>query len=264
MNEENDSLKKAIRDFPRNLKDSVFRHGVPVTDQDRSEAVYGNFFLHVHPVKVHRNTLRFPYTLALGLISFYLFIILVGSGILLMFYYIPSTELAYRSMKDIEFTVSFGMVLRNIHRWAAHAMVITVFLHMVRVFATGAYKYPREFNWVIGILLLILTIGLSFTGYLLPWDQLAFWAITVGTSIVSYVPWIGEDLRYLILGGNMVGQSALLRFYVLHCVVFPLFMGVLIGVHFWRIRKDGGLSRPLDEPERVEDDFLEEERETIG
>ena len=264
MGEENYSLKDSIRYLPRNLKQSIFRHGLPVTDQERSEAVYENFFLHVHPVKVHRNTLRFPYTLGLGLISFYLFIILVGTGILLMFYYIPSTELAYRSMKDIEFTVSFGKVLRNIHRWAAHAMVITVFLHMWRVFATGAYKYPREFNWVIGICLLILTVLLSFTGYLLPWDQLAFWAITVGTSIVSYVPWVGEDLRYLILGGNMVGQSALLRFYVLHCVVFPLFMGVLIGIHFWRIRKDGGLSRPPADSVGADAASLKEEQETIG
>jgi quinol-cytochrome oxidoreductase complex cytochrome b subunit len=243
MGEKSYRLSDAIRQLPRNVRDSVLRQGVPTTDQERSEAVFGNFFLHVHPVKVHENTLRFGYTLGLGLISFYLFLMLVGSGVLLMFYYVPSTDQAYRSMKDIEFAVSFGMVLRNTHRWAAHAMVITVFLHMWRVFATGAYKPPREFNWVIGISLLALTLLLSFTGYLLPWDQLAFWAITVGTSIVSYVPGIGEDLRYLILGGNVVGQSALLRFYVLHCVVLPLFMGLLIGIHFWRIRMDGGLSR---------------------
>jgi quinol-cytochrome oxidoreductase complex cytochrome b subunit len=244
MSERAYPLIEAIRHFPRNLKDSIIRHGVPTTDQERSEAVFGNFFLHIHPVKVHENTLRLGYTLGLGLISFYLLLILTGSGVLLMFYYLPSTDLAYRSMKDIEFAVSFGKVLRNIHRWGAHAMVITVFLHMWRVFATGAYKYPREFNWVIGICLLVLTLLLSFTGYLLPWDQLAFWAITVGTSIVSYVPAIGEDLRYLVLGGNIVGQSALLRFYVLHCVVFPALVGVLIGIHFWRIRMDGGLSRP--------------------
>jgi len=237
-------LRDAILDLPRNVKDSVFRQGVPATDHERAEAVFGNFFLHLHPVKVHRNTLRFGYTLGLGLVSFYLFVMLVGSGILLMFYYLPSTELAYRSMKDLEYVVSFGKVLRNIHRWAAHAMVITVFLHLCRVFYTGAYKFPREFNWVIGLCLLILTLLLSFTGYLLPWDQLAFWAITVGTSIVSYVPWIGGELRYLLLGGNVVDQSALLRFYVLHCVVLPLLMGFLVGVHFWRIRRDGGLSRP--------------------
>jgi quinol-cytochrome oxidoreductase complex cytochrome b subunit len=148
-------------------------------------------------------------------------------------------------MKDLEYVVSFGVVLRNVHRWSAHAMVIFVFLHMCRVFYTGSYKAPREFNWVIGVCLLLLTLFLSFTGYLLPWDQLAFWAVTVGSNIAAYVPWIGDDLRYLMLGGNQVGQMALIRFYVLHIVVLPLVMGVLLGVHFWRIRKDGGLSRPL-------------------
>jgi len=244
MTEEAYSLKESVKHLPGKIKESVIRQGVPGTDQERAQTVFGNFFLHFHPVRVHAHTLPVAYTLGLGLISFFLFVILVVSGILLMFYYVPSTELAYHSMKDIEYAVPFGMVLRNLHRWAAHGMVISVFLHMCRVFYTGSYKTPREFNWVIGIILLMLTLFLSFTGYLLPWDQLAYWAITVGTSIVSYIPWIGDDLRYLLLGGNLVGQTALLRFYVLHCVVLPMFMTVLIGVHFWRIRKDGGLSRP--------------------
>jgi len=130
------------------------------------------------------------------------------------------------------------------HRWAAHGMVIVVLLHMCRVFYTGAYKVPREFNWVIGICLFLLTLFLSFTGYLLPWDQLSFWAITVGTSIAGYAPFLGEKIRYLLLGGHIVGQNALIRFYVLHVVVLPLAASVLLGVHFWRIRKDGGLARP--------------------
>ena len=117
------------------------------------------------------------------------------TGVLLMFYYIPSIDMAYNSMLDLEFAVSYGVILRNMHRWAAHAMVAFVFLHMCRVFYTASYKAPREFNWVIGICLLLMTLCLSFTGYLLPWDQLAFWAITVGTNIVAYVPWIGDDLR---------------------------------------------------------------------
>ena len=252
MNEAAYSLKEAIRDLPKNVKESVFRRKVATADQQRAAAVFGNLFLHLHPVKVHINTLRPGYTLGLGLISFYLAVILVVSGIFLMFYYVPSTALAYRSMKDLEFVVSFGMVMRNVHRWAAHAMVISVFLHMCRVFYTGAHKSPREFNWVIGVCLLILTLLLSFTGYLLPWDQLAFWAITVGTNIVSYLPWIGDDVRYMILGGNLVEQTALLRFYVLHCVMLPLLMTVLVGVHFWRIRKDGGLSRPSNECVKLE------------
>ena len=115
---------------------------------------------------------------------------------------------------------------------------------MCRVFYTGAYKRPREFNWVLGIGLFLLTLGLSFTGYLLPWDQLAFWAITVGTNIAAYAPYIGPSLKYLMLGGNVVGQEALIRFYALHVIVLPAIAGFMIAVHLWRVRKDGGLSRP--------------------
>jgi quinol-cytochrome oxidoreductase complex cytochrome b subunit len=141
------------------------------------------------------------------------------------------------------------------HRWAAHGMVACVFLHMCRVFYTGSYKKPRQFNWVIGVCLLLLTLGLSFTGYLLPWDQLAFWAITVGTNIGSYAPVIGRSVRELMLGGHAVGEGALIRFYVLHTAVLPSLIVLLTMVHFWRIRKDGGLSRPVwqrDDPPEVE------------
>ena len=247
MSESAYSFKESIRQLPRNIKESVVRPAEVTPEQERAAAVFGNVFLHLHPVRVHINTLRSGYTLGLGLISFFLFLILVGSGILVMFYYVPSTQLAYRSMKDLQFVVSFGIVLRNIHRWAAHAMVAFAFLHMCRVFYTGSYKAPREFNWVIGVCLLLLTLLLSFTGYLLPWDQLAFWAITVGSNIAAYMPWIGDTARFLMLGGNEVGQMALLRFYVLHVALLPLIAIILLAVHFWRIRKDGGLSRPLND-----------------
>ncbi|MDP7241086.1 MAG: cytochrome b N-terminal domain-containing protein, partial [Dehalococcoidia bacterium] len=135
--------------------------------------------------------------------------------------------------------------LRNAHRWAAHLMVLSVFLHMMRVFYTGGYKHPREFNWVIGVILLVITFLLSFTGYLLPWDQLSFWAITVGTNIAGYTPFMGAEVRALLLGSTTVGGEALLRFYVLHLVLLPALLIILLGVHFWRIRKDGGLSAPL-------------------
>lgn len=233
--------------FVLNVWRSVIRHGYPLDDRNRSEVVFWNFFLHIQPVKVHKNTIRASYTLGLGLITFYLFVILCITGVLLMFYYVPSLDRAYTDMKDLEFAVSYGRVLRNMHRWAAHGMVAFVFMHMSRVFLTGSYKPPREFNWVIGVLLLCVTLFLSFTGYLLPWDQLAFWAITVGTSIAGYTPIIGGAVRKALLGGNLVGQSALLRFYVLHCVVLPVICIALIAVHFWRIRKDGGLSRPVEE-----------------
>jgi quinol-cytochrome oxidoreductase complex cytochrome b subunit len=244
MSESAYSIRESIRQLPGNIKNSVVRRGAGTPEQERAAAVFGNLFLHLHPVRVHVNALRPGYTLGLGLIAFYLFLLLVGSGILVMFYYTPATQLAYRNMKDLEYVVSFGVVLRNVHRWSAHAMVALAFLHMCRVFYTGSYKAPREFNWVIGVCLLLVTLLLSFTGYLLPWDQLAFWAVTVGSNIASYMPWIGEKVRFLMLGGNEVGQAALLRFYVLHVAVLPLVAILLVGVHFWRIRKDGGLSRP--------------------
>jgi quinol-cytochrome oxidoreductase complex cytochrome b subunit len=224
---------------------SLFRHDLPHDDLGRMQTMFTNFFLHLVPARVHFHSLRPGYTLGLGVISLFLFAILVVTGVLLMFFYVPWAERAYHDMKDLEFAVSYGVILRNMHRWAAHAMVAVVFLHMVRVFYTGSYKQPREFNWVLGVLLWLLTLGLSFTGYLLPWDQLAFWAITVGTSIASYPPWIGKTLRVLLLGGNTVGQGALLRFYVLHVIALPVAATLLLAVHLWRVRKDGGLSRPL-------------------
>ena len=233
-----------LRQLPANVWSSVFRNPLPSTDLERASTSFTNFFLHIHPVKVHKNTLRPIYTLGLGLISLFLFLILIVTGVLLMFYYVPSTTQAYDRMLDLRGTVAFGIFLRNMHRWSAHAMVGVVFLHMCRVFLTGAYKKPREFNWVIGVVLLLVTLFLSFTGYLLPWDQLAFWAITVGTSIAGYAPLVGKQIQFVLLGDTTVGQEALLRFYVLHVAVLPAVLVLLIAIHFWRIRKDGGLSRP--------------------
>src|SRR5208283_4606602 len=236
----------AFTELPGNVWRSIFRNPIPHSDLGRSATSFTNFFLHVQPVKVHRHSLRATYTWGLGLISFFLFLILAVTGVLLMFYYVPSTTQAYDRMLDLRGTVAFGIFLRNMHRWSAHGMVAIVFLHMCRVFLTGAYKKPREFNWVLGVLLLLVTLFLSFTGYLLPWDQLAFWAITVGTSIAAYAPIIGKQMQFVLLGDTTVGQEALLRFYVLHVAVLPAVLVLLMAVHFWRIRKDGGLSRPED------------------
>ena len=240
-------LWKDLVGLPGNIWSSIFRNPLPTTDLGRASTSFTNFFLHIQPVKVHRNSLRAAYTWGLGLISFFLFLILTVSGILLMFYYVPSTTQAYDRMLDLRGTVAFGIFLRNMHRWAAHGMVAVVFLHMCRVFFTGSYKPPREFNWVLGVLLLLVTLFFSFTGYLLPWDQLAFWAITVGTSIAGYAPLVGKQMRFLLLGDVTVGQEALLRFYVLHVAVLPVVLSALVALHFWRIRKDGGLSRPPEE-----------------
>ncbi len=221
---------------------SVFRHGLPLSNRTRAEAVFYNFFLHLHPVKVRKRSIKFTYTFALGGLTTGLFLILTVTGALLMLYYRPSVTEAYGDMKDLQFVVSSGLFLRNMHRWSAHAMVLTAFLHMMRVFYTGSYKPPKEFNWVVGVVLLVLTILLSYTGYLLPWDQLAFWGISVGTNMARAVPFgMGDKVSYLLLGGNIVGENALVRFYVLHCFILPISTIVLMGVHFWRVRKDGGV-----------------------
>ena len=221
---------------------SIFRHGLPLSNRTRAEAVFYNFFLHVHPTKVRRRSIKFTYTWGLGGLSAGLFIILTVTGALLMLYYRPSIHQAYWDMKDLQFVVSSGQFLRNMHRWAAHAMVGVVFLHMLRVFYTGAYRPPKEFNWVVGVVLLVMTILLSYTGYLLPWDQLSFWGISVGTNMVRAVPFgMGDKISYLLLGGNIVGENALVRFYVLHCFILPVAVMVFMGIHFWRVRKDGGV-----------------------
>ena len=225
---------------------SIFRRGPARTNRTRSLAIFGNLFLHMLPVKVREKSLRARATYYLGSFSFLLFLVLVITGVLLMFYYHPATPQAYRGMKDLRFVVSNGVFLRNLHRLAAHLMVLLVFWHMFHVFYRGGYRPPHEFNWVVGVVLLLLTLFLSYTGYLLPWDQLAFWAITVGTNIISAMPFLGKKLRFLLLGGNLVGENALLRFYVLHCVVLPLLAVGFIAIHFWRVQKDGGLTVPED------------------
>jgi len=221
---------------------SLFRHGWPDNPLDRSLVMTSNIFFHLHPVKVSRKSIKWSYSFGLGVISTILFGVLVWTGVLLMFYYVPSVERAYMSMKEIQFSVPLGQFTRNIHRWAAHAMVLAVILHMVRVFYTGAYKPPREFNWLMGVVLLLLTLGASFTGYLLPWDQLAYWAITVGTNIAGYAPGVGPVMHRLLLGGAEIGQNPLIRFYTLHIAVLPLLITLFISIHLWRVRKDGGLA----------------------
>jgi quinol-cytochrome oxidoreductase complex cytochrome b subunit len=214
----------------------------PESEREAGEAIVRNLWLHWFPNKVTVRSASWSYSLWLGTATASLFVILLVTGMLLMFFYVPSVEAAYWSMKDMRFAVSFGWLLRNQHRWAAHLMVGTTFLHMARVFCTGAYRGPRSLNWLVGIALLLATLLLSFTGYLLPWDQLAYWAVTVGTNIAREAPVVGDSLRFLLLGGSTIGQATLLRFYVLHVFVLPIVAVVLIAYHMWRVRKDGGLA----------------------
>jgi quinol-cytochrome oxidoreductase complex cytochrome b subunit len=208
-----------------------------------------NVLYHLHPVKVKRHGLKLTYTYCLGGMSFFLFILLTVTGIFLMFFYRPAagagSEIAYLDMQNLRANVQFGDLVRNMHRWGAHLMVFTTFLHMARVFYHGAYKPPREFNWVIGVILLLTTLLLAFTGYLLPWDQLAIWAVQVGTSMAGFTPVFGQQLQFLLLGGVEIGPETLLRWYVLHVLALPFVLTIFLAVHFWRIRKDGGISGPL-------------------
>jgi cytochrome b6 len=232
---------------------SIFRRGPARTNRTRSLAIFGNIFLHFLPAKVRGKSLRVRATYYLGSLSFFLFLLLTVTGVLLMFYYQPAVPQAYQDMKDLRFVVSNGLLLRNLHRIAAQLMVLLVFMHMFHVFYRGGYRSPRQFNWVVGVGLLLVTLFLSYTGYLLPWDQLAFWAITVGTNIISFMPWLGHSVRFLMLGGHAVGENALLRFYVLHCVVLPLAAIWLIAVHFWRVQKDGGITSKEEEDDEREE-----------
>jgi cytochrome b-561 len=221
----------------------------PRSDRESGDAVVANFLLHWFPAKVSKASMAWSYSFWLGTVSAALLFLLILSGVPLLFLYVPSVERAYASVKDIEYVVAFGSWIRAVHRLSAHLMVVAVFLHLVRVFLTGAYKngvgrgQRRQWNWVLGVAMLLLTLFLSFTGYLLPWDQLAFWAVTVGTNIASSIPWVGAPLRELFLGGRAIDQPALIRFYVLHVIALPGLLGVLFAYHMWRVRKDGGLAR---------------------
>ena len=172
---------------------SIFRGGgVPKSRRQRMMAVLNSVFLHLHPVRLPKHAVKLKFTWCMGGLSFFIFLVLTISGILLMFYYRPTIEYAYTDIIDLGEQVPFG-IMREVHRWGAHAMVITVWLHMFRVFMTGSYKPPREFNWSIGVILLLLTLLLSFTGYLLPWDQLAIWAIAVGSNMARATPFFGHE-----------------------------------------------------------------------
>ncbi|MCP3995526.1 MAG: DUF4405 domain-containing protein [bacterium] len=220
---------------------SIWRSPDRATERDRAAGHWASFLLHIYPVKMRRKEMTFRYTWFLGVAAVVLFASLVVSGIYLMFFYVPSPGSAYGDIQQIQTEVGFGQYFRNVHRWSAHLMVLVVAAHMARVFYRGAYKAPKEFNWVIGVVLLVLTLLLSFTGYLLPWDQLAYWAVTVGASMSGFVPLFGETIKGILLGGDTVGSATLLRFYVLHVAVLPLAVVVLLTFHLWRWRKDSML-----------------------
>jgi quinol-cytochrome oxidoreductase complex cytochrome b subunit len=251
-----DSFRNNLKSIIDSFASSFLRSGKPTSDKSRASAMFNNFFLHVQGVKTHMNTLRPTYTLGLGLISLFLLLITTVSGVVLMIYYNPSIENAYNTVKDITYVVIGGSLSRNIHKWAGEGMIIFVLFHMARVFFTGSYKKGREFNWVIGIALLVITFGINLSGYMLPWDQLSYWALVIVANIIQSPKEITDSLgitqyfdvggfsKELFLGGLNAGKESLTRVYLLHVMLFPILMFIFLGVHFWRIRKDGGLTKP--------------------
>jgi len=203
-----------------------------------------NIFLHLHPVSINESALRFNRTFGLGGMAALLIVIQIATGILLRFYYIPSPAAAYDSILFIKNQVLFGQFVRNIHYWSGVFLLIIAFLHFLRVFFTGAYRDFRKINWLFGLILMVLIVFSNFTGYLLPWDQLAYWAITVSSNILSYLPLIGDSLRTTIVGGKELNAGTLQTFFTFHTALLPAFMIVLVLYHFWRVRKAGGIILP--------------------
>src|SRR2546421_8806833 len=261
------SLKDRALEEAKDYKDpqqtqvwkSIFRVSHERSDpRNRSLAILSNVFLHLHPAKINRDAVRYQYTWGMGGITFYLFIVLTFTGVLLMFYYHPAKIQAFQDILYLEHDVPFGRLLRNMHRSAAHLMVITTWLHMFRVVLTGSYKRPREFNWCVGVVLLVLTLLLSFTGNLLPDDQLGFWAVTVGTNMARATPMLGNegplgpqlgltpynDVLFGLLGGARGATNPWQRARSRHWIGIGLSAWIVICVHFLRSIKEGGMSDP--------------------
>jgi quinol-cytochrome oxidoreductase complex cytochrome b subunit len=205
-----------------------------------------SFVLHVHPRTVLARSLAPVRTLGLGVLSLIAALALTVTGVLLMVYYVPSAEGAYGSIQDINSVVPFGGLVRNIHRWAGHAMVLLVALHMLRTLLTGSYKAGRRGVWTTGVFLLVLTLAFAFTGYLLPWDQLSYWAVSIGGHLARNVPVVGGWLSRALLGGDGVTEVTLVRFYALHVGVLPTLTAGLVALHLYRLRRAGGLARPTE------------------
>ncbi|MBI3957621.1 MAG: cytochrome bc complex cytochrome b subunit, partial [Chloroflexi bacterium] len=212
------------------------------------------FLLHIKPTYYHESVTRFNHTFRLGLLSTWLFLIETITGLLLMIWYAPSPDRAYTDMILLLTNVPFGQFLRDLHRLGAEAMVAIVTLHMVRAYLTGSYKAPRQFTWFTGVILFVVTLFLSFSGYLLPWDQLALWAVTIGTSMAEAIPpaIVGETVNLLARGAPDIGGNGLLRFYLLHVIFLPLILILFFFVHYYKV-VHFGISLPADEEEIGED-----------
>lgn len=205
------------------------------------------FLLHLHPRKIEPKAIVFTRTFGLGGIAALLFVILFVTGMMLRFAYVPSGAGAYDSIVRLQDEVIFGNLLRNFHYWSAMLLVVVSFLHLVRVFYSQAIYFERRKNWLYGLLLMFFVVSSNFTGYLLPWDQLSFWAVTIMTNMLSYIPLVGNSLAGMIRGGDAVTEETLLRFYNLHTGLLPLLMVFFMAIHFWLVRKAKGVAIPSSE-----------------
>lgn len=244
MTAENNAPKKASSMGQRILR-SIFPEPVfPQSEGQRKRFLLKNLALHFRPLTVPEKTLRLSLTWGLGGMAAVLVLLQIGSGVLLKFGYEPTPVAAYASVESIIVDVPFGRLLRNMHHWGAHLLVVVAFLHLLRIFFTGAFHPPRQFNWVVGLAMFCLVLTANLTGYLLPWDQLAFWAVTVSTGMLDYIPLIGTPLQEMIRGGPEIGPATLRNFFAVHTAVVPVLLPGLMAFHFWRVRKAGGLVIP--------------------
>jgi quinol-cytochrome oxidoreductase complex cytochrome b subunit len=248
--------------LPGRIWRSIFRGPIfPRDDRDRKKIVFDTLILHFRPVRVREETIRYTHTFGLGGSSLVLFLILVSTGVLLMFAYEPSPGGAYESVISLQTNVFFGKLIRNIHHWSANFLIAFLVLHLLRVYFTGAYYPPRQFNWVIGLSLLGCVLLSNFTGYLLPWDQLSYWASTIVTGMIGYVPFVGASLQGMIRGGEEISGATLVNFYAAHTTVIPVLFIVLAAFHFWRVRKARGVVVPRSPDEKPEASLEEDGKE---
>ena len=232
------------------LSNKIISSWDPVESLQKKDAIDRVFWMHFIPTDndVTRESYSIKYSLYLGTMAAVIFTILCASGLLQMLRYVPSVERAYWSVKDLQFIFPFGWFLRDLHRISAYLLIAFVVLHLCRTFYTGSFKKGRRkttngwINWMTGIMLLVLTLAMAFTGYVLPWDQVGYWGANIGTNIIKSIPIIGDRLQYFVLGGNELGQNFLIRIYVLHVLLLPLLTVSFISYHFWRNRTDGGMA----------------------
>ncbi len=209
---------------------------------DNKQGIFKTFLLHLHPRQLDKRSLIFSRTFGLGGVSALLICMLFFTGLWLKFHYIPTSDDAYFSILKLQSDTHLGKLIRNLHYWSAQLLILVSLLHLVRVFLSTSIFYERKRNWYYGLSILFLILASSFTGYLLPWDQLAFWAVTVVTEMPSYFPVIGEPISQLLRGGSEVGQDTLFLYYNLHTGILPLLLIALISLHFYLVRKAKGVT----------------------